>query len=64
MPINYYNESQYITDSFKLAQSGYSFILPAIALGITQRDLVNLKDLENDVLDLHDKLLPLQSAYT
>ena len=62
--ITYYNESQYITDSFKLAQSGYSLLLPALALGITQRDLSNIKDLENDVLDLSSKLIPLQSAYT
>lgn len=63
-PITYYNETQYITDSFKLAQSGYSFMLPALALGISQRDLSNIKDLENDVLDLSSKLIPLQSAYT
>jgi hypothetical protein len=31
LPITYYNESQYITDSLKLAQSGYSFLLPALA---------------------------------
>lgn len=64
LPITYYNESDYITNTFKLAQSGYSFILPALALGITQRDLSGLKDLENDVLKLNEKLLPLQSAYT
>lgn len=64
LPITYYNESTFITDSFKLAQSGYSFILPALALGVTQRDLGNLKDLENDVMKLGEKLKPLQSAYT
>lgn len=64
LPITYYNESTYITDSFKLAQSGYSFILPALALGITQKDLGNIKDLENDVMNLAEKLKPLQSAYT
>lgn len=64
LPISYYNESEYITDTFKLAQSGYSFILPALATGITQRELSNIKDLENDVLNLKDKLIPLSSAYT
>ena len=64
LPITYYNESTFITDSFKLAQSGYSFILPALSLGVTQRDLGNLKDLENDVMKLGEKLKPLQSAYT
>lgn len=63
-PITYYNDSQFITDSFKLAQSGYSLFMPALALGISQRDLVELKELEDDVLDLPSKLIPLQSAYT
>lgn len=64
LPITYYNESDYISDTFKLAQSGYSFILPALACGINQRDLSNVKDLENNLLNLSKKLLPLESAYT
>lgn len=64
LPITYYNESTYITDSFKLAQSGYSFLMPALALGLSQRDLGNIKDLENTLLNLGDKLKPLNSAYT
>jgi hypothetical protein len=58
-PITYYNDSQFITDSFKLAQSGYSLFMPALALGISQKDLVELKELEDDVLDLPSKLIPL-----
>ena len=64
LPISYYDASDYITDSFKLAQSGYSYLMPTLALGITQRDLVNLKDLENKALKLMEKLIPLSSAYT
>lgn len=64
LPITYYNQSDYIKDTFKLAQSGYSFILPALACGLNQRELSNIKDLENDLLELHTKLLPLSSAYT
>ena len=47
-----------------MAQSGYSFILPALAMGLSQRDLGNVKDLENTLLKLGDKLKPLNSAYT
>jgi hypothetical protein len=47
-----------------LAQSGYSFLLPSIASGINQRDLINIKSLENDVLDLSEVLIPLSSSYT
>lgn len=64
LPITYYNQSDYIKDSFKLAQSGYSFLLPALAAGLSQRELSSIKELENDLLKLHDKLLPLSSAYT
>ena len=64
LPITYYNESDYLTDAFKIAQSGYSFLLPSIAMGITQADLSGLKDLENDYLKLGEKLRPLMSAYT
>ena len=64
LPVSWYNVTQYITDTFKLAQSGYSFLLPSIAVGVSQKDLMNLKSLENDVLDLSSVLLPLQSSYT
>ena len=59
LPISYYDSSDYITDAFKLAQSGYSLLLPCLALGITQKDLLNLKDLENNALKLIDKLIPI-----
>lgn len=64
LPLTYYNGSDFLTNSFKLAQSGYSLILPTLALGISQRDLIDLKDLENEVLDLREKLKPPESAYT
>lgn len=64
LPITYYNESSYITDSLKLAQNGYSFFLPALAMGITQRDLLNIKQVENKVFKLSDLLIPLQTSYT
>lgn len=63
-PINQHNESDYITDTLKLAQSGYSFLLPALGGGLSQRQLTNIKELENDVLKLKDILLPLESSYT
>lgn len=64
LPITYYNQDDYTSSAFKLAQSGYSFLLPALAIGLNQRELSNIKTLENDLLELHDKLLPLSSAYT
>jgi len=64
LPINQFNTSDYITDTFKLAQSGYSFLLPAIAAGLSQKDFINIKQMENGILGLRDLLLPLESAYT
>lgn len=64
LPITWYNEKEYVEESFKLAGMGYSFLIPSMALGLSQRDLVNVKNLENDVLKLEDILIPLQTAYT
>ena len=63
LPIAYFNEDEYLDNAFKLASSGYSFILPALALGLSQRDLVSIKQLETEVLGLDDLLKPLESAY-
>lgn len=64
LPISWYNQTDYISDSFKLAGSGYSWLLPAMAMDLSQRDIVNIKDLENDLLSLKDKFIPLGSIYT
>lgn len=63
-PISYYNEKEFIDNANKGVTTGYSFLLPAIAMGLSQKDLVNLKTLENDVLNLQDLLIPLKTSYT
>jgi hypothetical protein len=64
LPVTYHNYDKYIDSAFKLVGSGYSFLMPALALGINQKDLGNLKDLENGLLKLDKKLIPLQTSYT
>ena len=64
MPITYYNATTYADSAYKLVGSGYSALLPALAFGLSQKDIVSLKDLENDLLKLGDKLKPLQTSYT
>lgn len=64
LPITFYNNSKFLEDSLKLGMNGYSFIMPALALGMTQADLSDIKDLENDLLKLSEKLKPLSSSYT
>lgn len=64
LPVTRFNDDKYADLTFKLATSGYSYILPALACGISQKDLVCLKDLENNLLKLGEKLIPLQTAFT
>lgn len=64
LPVTHQNESKYIDTGFKLASSGYSLLVPALAQGFSQKDLVNLKDLENDVLKLGEKLIPPANSFT
>ena len=64
LPITFYNNSKFLEDSLKLGTVGYSLIMPALALGITQSDLSDIKDLENNLLELSEKLIPLKSSYT
>jgi hypothetical protein len=64
LPITHQNETKYIDGSYKLATAGYSLIVPALAQGLNQKDLVNIKDLENDVLKLTDRLLPPKTSFT
>lgn len=64
LPISHYNQKEFAETSLQLAQSGYSFLLPSIAMGLSQQSLVNIKSLENDVLNLGELLIPLSSSYT
>ena len=64
LPITYHNAFKYTDNALKLANAGFSFLLPALAMDLSQRDIVNIKELENDVLELADVLIPLQSAFT
>ena len=56
LPVSFYNQKEYVEETLKLANSGYSFLLPALAMDLSQRELSNVKDLENDVLKLKEKL--------
>lgn len=64
MPITHHNYLDYGNASFKLVGSGYSALMPALAFGFSQRDLTSIKELENEVLKLGEKLIPLSTSYT
>lgn len=64
LPITRQNEQKWIDNSFKMASSGYSLLLPAIALGFEPIEFLNLKEVENEYFNIVDKLIPPQTSYT
>lgn len=64
LPISHQTQENYVDSSFKLVGSGYSFLMPALALGLSQKDFGNLKDLENNLLKLGEKMIPPSTSYT
>lgn len=64
LPITRQNEQKWIDNSFKMASSGYSLLLPAIALGFEPLEFLNLKEVENEYFNLVEKLIPPQTSYT
>jgi hypothetical protein len=64
LPVTYHNYDKFADTSFKLVGSGYSFLMPALAFGLSQKDFGNLKDLENNLLKLGEKLKPPSTSYT
>lgn len=64
LPISYYNNDDYTSKAKDLAAFGYAFLTPILSTGVDQTSLVDLKELENEGLELDVVLKPLQSAYT
>ena len=64
LPISYYNETEMRQDALSLAQSGYSFLIPMLTFDLEQSDLVDLKNLEINALELNKIMIPLASSFT
>ena len=64
LPISHYNRDEMSNLYLKGAQYGYSKFYAGVALGIKQTDLIALTMVENDMLDLDAKMVPLQSSHT
>lgn len=58
------NRAEYIRYASDSAKCGYSFLLVSTALGIEQNDFVSMKNLENNLLKLSERMVPLQVSYT
>lgn len=64
LPISYYNEAEMRQDALSLAQSGYSFLIPILTFDLEQSDLIDLKNLEINALELNKIMIPLASSFT
>lgn len=64
LPVSYYNNDEYISKTLNMAQYGYSFLVPSVALGLNQSEITDIKRLEIELLELDIELVPLQSSHT
>ena len=64
LPVAQFNKEEEFKKSKELLAFGYSFLIPHILAGGKQSNLLSLKQLENDGLDLDSVLKPLMSSYT
>lgn len=64
LPTTVFNLKDYYGLYLQAAQFGYPRMIPAVALGVKQRNLVSAIDFENEFLDLEEKMVPLTSSYT
>lgn len=64
LPISHYNIKEFSENAYKLATAGYSALIPALTTGISQRDLMDIKKLENALLKVNELLIPLQTSAT
>ena len=64
LPVSYYNNDEYISKTLDMAQYGYSFLVPSVALGLNQSEITDIKRLEIELLKLDVELIPLQSSHT
>ena len=64
LPTTVFNQEKIQKQYFQGAQYGYSKMYAAVALGIKQTNQLSLMSFENDILKMHEKMIPLQSTYT
>lgn len=64
LPTTMFNQEKIQKQYFQGAQYGYSKMYAAVALGIKQTNQLSLMSFENELLKMHEKMIPLQSTYT
>lgn len=61
---SYKNREKMIESYIEGATYGFSKIVPQVALGVKQRYIESLNTFENEVLNLGERMVPLQSSHT
>lgn len=64
LDITHFNRDREVNKYLKMAQFGYPKSLVAVAMGFSQSQFLGLNTLENRLLKLEDKLVPLNSSHT
>ena len=64
LPVGQYNVKDYQSQTLNAAQYGYSFMIPSLAMGLEQNQLLDLKTVETQLLKMDEVLKPLQSSHT
>ena len=64
LPVGQYNVKDYQSQALNAAQYGYSFMIPSLAMGLEQNQLLDLKNVETKLLKMDEVLKPLQSSHT
>lgn len=64
LPVGQYNVKDYQSQALNAAQYGYSFMIPSLAMGLEQNQLLDLKNVEIQLLKMDEVLMPLQSSHT
>ena len=64
LPVGGYNSEDYVSQTLNMAQYGYSYLIPSLAMGVSQYDFVDIKNLENNLYDVDSILVPLKSSFT
>lgn len=64
LDITVFNREAEVNKYLKMAQFGYPKMLVAVAMGLSQSQFMGLNALENGLLGLESKLVPLNSSHT
>lgn len=64
LPVSHYNKEKMLDLYLKSAQFGFSKIVVGVVSGIKQSSLLDIIEMENELMNLDEIMIPLQSTHT